>query len=264
VDKWEEFEVDCVNYLRKIFGNSATFDHQGKSNSTIPDIEVITNKNKQFYIEVKLSPAQCGQFVLFANESTRTFTYSARNKSLLNQHSQKIIDFMNNNFTRFLNAGTAGEEIDIDDHEELFANWIIDKYQKMNVKYIITNDFIILNLKDLLKYFKIKATYRIKQSGSIEPAKKDIEKIAEILKNMYDITEYEIENKKMFIKSNKDLDKHRFEFKNFNYQIKKRENRYEVRKLSHTRNLNVIFNIVLKSSVIGISISEFKKILLED
>lgn len=61
---WEEFEIQCTNYLNKRFGDYAEFIHQGGADSTVLDILVNTNSGHSFYIDTKHSPAQCGQFVL--------------------------------------------------------------------------------------------------------------------------------------------------------------------------------------------------------
>jgi hypothetical protein len=35
---WEDFELQCTNYLNKKFGLYADFTHQGGADSTVPDI----------------------------------------------------------------------------------------------------------------------------------------------------------------------------------------------------------------------------------
>ena len=91
---WEQFEIDCTRFLMEQFGEYATFIHQGRSDSTVPDIKVTTKKNKQFYIEAKHSPAQCGQFVLLPNVETRQFEYSRLNSTEINEFSQVIVDIL--------------------------------------------------------------------------------------------------------------------------------------------------------------------------
>ncbi|MBR1424446.1 hypothetical protein IJ579_02660 [bacterium] len=76
---WEEFEKQCTDYLNQEFCNFATFKTMGGSDSTVSDILVKTNTNKTFYIDVKHSPAQCGQFVLLPDIKTQKFVYSSRN-----------------------------------------------------------------------------------------------------------------------------------------------------------------------------------------
>ncbi len=44
---WEEFEIQCTDYLNDKFGCYAIFSHQGGTDSTVPDILVQT-KNGNF------------------------------------------------------------------------------------------------------------------------------------------------------------------------------------------------------------------------
>ena len=101
MSSWQEFEVECTDYLNETFGNYAAFYHEGGSDSTIPDIRVETNTNRIFYIDAKHCPAQCGQFVLLPNISTRTFEYSSLNANRINAHAIEIINFMNGDFDEF-------------------------------------------------------------------------------------------------------------------------------------------------------------------
>ena len=136
---WEQFEIDCTRFLMEQFGEYATFIHQGGSDSTVPDIKVTTKKNKQFYIEAKHSPAQCGQFVLLPNIETKKFEYSRLNSTEINEFSQVIINHMNNNFEEFKEAGTAGKNIEFDNCQNVFNDWIVKTYKDKGVKFFITN-----------------------------------------------------------------------------------------------------------------------------
>ena len=270
---WEQFEIDCTNFLNEQCGEYAKFTHQGRSDSTVPDIKVETKKNKQFYIDVKHSPAQCGQFVLKADEITKTFSFSKRNKSEVNEYVKQIINYMNDHFTAFVNAGTSGEDINIADCENLFANWIIDKYKNMGVQYIITNNFVILPLEKILEFFKIKGKFRVKKSGSSEPAKKYYDDILKILNDNYSISNYTLEKVvsnskakiKMFVQTEQNLSNKQFMIGNYVYEfrpVNNCDNKYELRKLSNTFNANVIFSIEIKTNKEGISIADFIFVLV--
>ena len=78
---WLEFEVQCTHYLNKKFGAYAAFEHLGNADSTVPDIQVVTKSGKKFYMDAKLTPAQCGQFVLLPNVARRCFSFSHQNKT---------------------------------------------------------------------------------------------------------------------------------------------------------------------------------------
>lgn len=91
---WEDFEIQCTDYLNKRFGAYARFIHQGGNDSTISDILVQTKSGNSFYIDAKHSPAQCGQFVLLPDIKTNTFEYSERNVNRMNAYTRKIIAHM--------------------------------------------------------------------------------------------------------------------------------------------------------------------------
>ncbi len=259
---WEQFEIDCTRFLMEQFGEYATFIHQGRSDSTVPDIKVTTKKNKQFYIEAKHSPAQCGQFVLLPNVETRQFEYSRLNSTEINEFSQVIVDYMNNNFEEFKEAGTAGKNIEFDNCQNVFNNWIIKTYKDKGVKFFITNNNVILPIEEFAEYFNVSAKYRIKRSGSSSVGSGNVDKVTEYLKSTFSNIELTTTYDKVFIYTNDNLHNQRFIIGRNEFMISKRENNFEVRKLSDTFNANVIFSIELKTNKEGISIADFIFILV--
>lgn len=256
--QWKKFEIQCTNFLNKNFGNYAKFYHEGGSNSKIPDILVETKSGKSFFIEVKHSPAQCGQFVLIPNLKNNSFDYSSRNETACNQYAKLIIDYMNTDFDAFREAGTTGKDIDIPNGSNIFANWIIQMYENKRVRFFITNDYTILPLHRFSEYFNISATYRIKRSGSSGISKTlSTSVINYIYSKCYTITNVRTENNKLFIKSPQPLNKQRFVYNENEFMFSLHGNEYEIRKLSNTYNANVIFSIEYKSNVLGISNAEF-------
>ena len=259
---WEQFEIDCTRFLMEQFGEYATFIHQGRSDSTVPDIKVTTKKNKQFYIEAKHSPAQCGQFVLLPNIETRKFEYSRLNSTEINKFSQVIINHMNNNFEEFKEAGTAGKNIEFDNCQNVFNDWIVKTYKDKGVKFFITNNNVILPIEEFAEYFDVSAKYRIKRSGSSSVGSGNIDKVTEYLKSTFSNIELKTTYDKIFIYTNDNLHNQRFIIGRNEFMISKRENNFEVRKLSNTFNANVIFSIELKTNKGGISIADFIFILV--
>lgn len=258
---WEDFEIECTKFLNDQFGEYARFYHQGGSDSTIPDIKVETNTNKMFFIEAKYSPAQCGQFVLFPNLSTQKFDYSTKNITDNNIFSQRIIDFMNNDFDSFKDAGTAGKTITFNGCENVFYNWIITTYQAKGVKFFITNEFKILPIERLNDYFEITAKYRVKRSGSGRVGNKNFAIVKEFILDKFSVNNILNNNGKMTFVSPSQLHNIKFIIEGTEYMISKRNAEYEVRKLSNTFNANVIFSIRLKNDNKGISIEDFIFIL---
>ena len=256
---WEDFEIDCTNYLNKKFGKYAEFVHCGGSDSTSPDILVKTAENS-FYIDAKHSPAQCGQFVLFPDRKTRSFEYSRKNTAAKNKWSEKIMECMNGDFDEFAAAGSTGRDIAVNDGQKIFSSWISDFYKEKNVKFFITNNFIIVPVEEISDYFEIKAKYRVKRSGSSSFGKNRVCRFSDFLGNNslhdYKITGVRAEGGKLFVSSERNLHRQSFSDGKNEYMFSYRNGEYEVRKLSGTYNANVIFSIELRASE-GISDEEF-------
>lgn len=246
----EAFEIRCYEYLNRIYGSkNSTFHLEGGMDSTKSDIAVLKNDLIDYFIEAKDAAAQSGQFVLLPDENTKTFVFSPKNHSEPNEMTETMIEYMNQDFDRFNNAGTAGEPLNID--SAVFSNWIIEHYKERNVKYVISyqNDYVIFPIRKFAAYFNILAKYRIKKSGSGEPAKKDISIVTQTIKNAYPSAEFSIEGKKLFADIPGTISKCRFILGKYTYYLSiQTRNRYEIRRLSNTYNMNVIFSIQLKKS----------------
>lgn len=246
---WEEFEIQCTDYLNRRFGAYARFIHQGGADSTVPDILVETKGGKSFYIDAKHSPAQCGQFVLLPDLETCTFEYSRQNVNRINRYAEMIMDYMNEDFDEFREAGTAGKDIDMRNGSDIFASWIIQTYRDKGAEFFITNDFTILPIEEFSNYFEVSAKYRIKRSGSGNVGKSRLRPVMDyITSHDYVITNSRIDCDKLFVTSTQNLHDTRFILRGIEYMFSLRGNEYELRKLSNTYNANVIFSIKQKSS----------------
>lgn len=255
---WEDFELDCTDYLNERFGTYASFEHQGGSDSTVADIRVKTKGGRVFYIDAKHCPAQCGQFVLLPDISSGTFKYSPLNANRINDHAIKIMEFMNDDFDEFREAGTAGKDINMKNGPEIFADWITQTYKEKGARLFITNDFKIIDINDFSQHFCVSAKYRIKRSGSSSVGKSRLAAISDCLKNNFHSISYiKSDGDKLFVTSTTDLHNTRFIYGGYEYMISARGSVYEVRKLSNTYNANVIFSIALKNSKKGLSDDEF-------
>lgn len=264
MNTWEKFEIQCTNFLNDRFSAYARFIHQGGAISTVPDILVETNTGSSFYIEVKHAPAQCGQFVLLPDPETKTFIYSPLNDICINKYSEIIINFMNNDFNAFKKAGSTGKTIDMPNSSNIFANWIISAYKEKKVRFFITNNYTILPIEHFLEYFNVTAKYRAKKSGSSNVGKKYINLVKDyILSHNYEIIQTRIEKDKLFVVSSQELKNNKFTLCGIEYMFSPRNNEYELRKLSKTKNSNVIFSIDYKASIPGISETKFINYLNE-
>lgn len=245
---WEIFEINCYNYLVNEYGQFCEFEAFGKSDSTNPDILVKLPNKDNFFIETKEPNAQCGQFVLHPNEIEQEFIYSQKNKTKINKYSQEIINYMNNNFEDFLNAGTAGVDINVDSN--ICYNWIKTYYSLKNVKFFITkgSNYIIFPIEKFHEYFSVSGKYRVKKSGSNPPSKNNISEIKKLFaeKNI-SINLYK-DGKKYYVNTPININKLELKGQKYTYLFKKVDNNdYIISRLSNTYNANVIFSISLKT-----------------
>ena len=255
--QWLKFEEDCTNYLNRKFGDRAVFCHLGGEDSTVPDIRVTTNNGRKFYMDAKLAPAQCGQFVLTPSVASGSFVFSERNKTELTPQVQAIIDHMNADFEAYKEAGTTGKDIDLNDGGKIFREWIISTYIQKGAAFFITNDYTILPIGDFAKHFDVTATYRVKRSGSANVGKGNIPKVIAYIKSAgYSVERLAAEDGKLFAYSSAELHNERFVLDGFEYMFSARENEFEIRKLSNTFNANVIFSIYKKAQK-GLTDAEF-------
>ena len=262
MEKWKNFEVSCADYLNKNFGTYARFALQGGSDSTVSDILVETKSGKTFYIDAKHSPAQCGQFVLLPDTSSRAFEYSDQNANRINTHSTKIMEYMNKEFDEFRKAGTKGKIIEMKNGSHIFSEWIIQTYKDKGTKLFITNNYTILPIEQFSEYFKVTAKYRIKRSGSANVGKSKLTQILNHINTLaYIITSSRAYNDKLFVQSNQNLHGKRFTYMQSEYMFSQRHSEYEIRKLSDTRNSNVIFSIKLIAAKSGLSDADFINLL---
>ncbi len=258
---WEDFEKSCVTYLQSKFGTYAQFIWKGKSISTTSDIEAVTKSGKSFYIEAKHCPAQCGQFVLLPNIKTQSFDYSQLNVTPINQYSQAIIEHMNMDFQAFKEAGTKGKAIEIENSSQIFADWIKNYYKTKKAEYIITNNFDIFSIDDIKYVFEISATYRVKRSGSRNVGSGKMGIVKQFINKNYTVNSLHCSGERLFVGSTIELHNERFVLNGTEYMFSKRENVYEIRRLSNTFNANVIFSVDFNPKINPISNNEFINLL---
>lgn len=249
---WQDFENSCCNHLNLKYGSFASFDCEGGSDSTRPDIHVITKSGRSFYIEAKACPAQCGQFVLIPDIASSTFTYSQLNDTAINESARIIIQHMNNDFEDFKEAGTSGKDIILKDGPKVFADWIINHYKSKGTKFFITNNYLIFPIEEFSQHFNVTAKYRIKRSGSSSVGKGSIPAVQSVINALnLPITNYRKDDSKLFVTCSRYIHNFRFKYNGYEYMFSQRGNEYEIRKLSNTFNANVIFSIDLKPLTSG-------------
>ncbi|MBQ9665563.1 MAG: DNA (cytosine-5-)-methyltransferase [Bacteroidaceae bacterium] len=263
---WKIFEEDCCAYLTKKYGDSpCSFEAHGGADSTSSDICVKKGGVMKFNIEVKMSGAQCGQFVLFPNMAKQRFDFSPRNKSPLSDSAKAIIAYMDEHFDLYSPLTRSGENLDIP--RELMFDWVKQYYSECKgTRYFMTryDDFVISDIDRIEHYFDISATYRIKQSGSAHPTAKNLKEIQSIadswgLENK-DLT---LDNGNCYISIKNTEDIIKLHGSSYAYQFKREKgNLYEVKRLSNTANANVIFSVHAKNPQQPEDLKKFEEDLL--
>lgn len=251
-----EFENACAQYLRKKYaGLGYEFIVNGGMDYTAPDIKVKKGEKTICNIEVKEPNAQCSQFVAFADDETRTFTYSTRNHpATASKASLAILDAMSKNFDKHRNPST--DELGLSN--QLYYDRIIDYYLNykkceffMTRESVASGEFIIFPTVNFAEYFNVTACYRPKKSGSRNPNKKDLKRMPDMLKKS-NLGKYEIIKDGKYINVQFEVDctecfilegDCRLQFKKLLPKL------YRVTGLSSTNNANVIFSISLKESM---------------
>lgn len=247
---WEAFEAESAQYLNDRYAAEyqCAFTQSGGHNSHEPDIYVTKKCSRLFSMETKMSNAQCGQFVLFPDDSNQKFNYSEKNEFPENDFSKAIISEMERDYYKYNKPST--KQIDID--KKFFYQWVINHYKIDRCsKYLITrgHDFVIFNIDKFAKYFDISAVFRVKKSGSSNPNTSDLTEIRELL-NAAQIRFSNLCHNGRYVEvnlPNVTIDRFTHKGGKFTYQYKLLENQtYRITKLSNTYNANVIFSISLK------------------
>ena len=265
-EQWKIFEGECCKYLNDAFSNHyhCVFTPEGGSNSHVPDINVVKDKHLLFAIEAKSPQAQCGQFVLFPDESTKKFTYSPRNEFPNNEYSKRIIEAMEKDFDKYSSPSNATLDLDV----SLFYAWIKNHYKEgRNTRFVISKgkNYVIFPVDKFEEYFDVEARYRIKKSGSSTPPKSRIDDIKAVLKaSGKNYSGLRFTGKELNVALSKESsEKFVLTGKDYRYQFNETKSGvYNVRQLSNTRNANVIFSIYLKKDQDPEDLAAFKKALM--
>lgn len=251
---WQEFEIFCLNYLTRIFGNY--FSSRGGSDSTHSDIEY-SSERINFAIECKMPHSQSGQFVLIPNEEYKIFDFSKKNKtSRTLDGTEEIITYVNEHFDEFSSPGTKGVDLQMD--PSVYERWIKAMYRQKNVEYIMTSineticdeNIVILPLDKIGEYFDISCKYRVKKSGSSGVGKKKYKDACKMLKQsgieFAEVDGYQIYMEKKLINSIHVGAEGKYKF---NLNTCEPAFTYMIRVLSNTFNANIIFSLKIKDGV---------------
>lgn len=245
--KWKKFETEVfieINQLVSQLGCCAELG--GGADSTVSDIIITTPSREKYYLEIKMPQAQSGQFVI-EKEKTK-YIFSKKIKYAQDKFQEKIIRIINDSS---------------DINNAVFSNDIVSgaikaHYERKNTKFFVTkkDKIIIIPIDEIDEYFDLGLVIRFKKSGSRNISHKDLDKF----KNDEEFAErYEVEFKddKIFFIGN-------FENKYIldGYYLSEIENnKFQLKKLSNTKNLTILFVITLKEKHPNSKLNDLLKIL---
>lgn len=249
MNRGEEFENKCHGYLvEKYGGGDVEFLSTNSSDSTVSDILVKKKCGDSFYIESKSPVSQSGQFVVRYNSATNTFSLSPRNKHKSNSETQKILQELNNDAHNFSTSGTAGRNINIP--LSVMSEWIIQHYKDKDARYFMTEyggNLVIAPIEKIADYFSIRATCREKKSGSSPTSRRAEAQVKSLISLAYPQATFSREGRKLFTEID-GVSQDEFTLDKYTYYLSpKGGSRYEVRKLSNTKNISIVFSIESKS-----------------
>lgn len=250
MSNWMAFENESASFLNQHFSKyPIKFELSGGANSNNPDIDVFMDNEYMFSIEAKLSPAQSGQFVVLINKDT--FIYSPQNKYELNKYSKQIIDYLNENKSKYLDV--QQNAISIDCNNLILTNWVISYYSKKSCPLFITSTKLdsykrIIKTTDLSKNFIVEARLRRKKSGSSNLPISERASAGDLITKRYASAKIINNGKKTMtsIPISRPLDKNECYFGDNYFLSHKDNNNYYIKKLSKTNNVNVIFSLTYK------------------
>lgn len=249
MEKWELFENECANYLNDKYKNyGISFIARGGHDSNTSDIQVNKNGIHIYYIECKMSVAQCGQFVLFMDDKNKRFIFSNRNKTPFDDYAKRIINEMDKKYE----LCKVSRLNDLPISESTISQWVKNFYlNHKKSKYCITKsdtEYIIFPIEEMDKYFEFRAKYRPKNSGSAKPSKTNLRDIEEALKSIGIDSPVQLTKTNCYAEFSSYKDKFVLSGNKYRYQFTQNNNRYDIRRLSNTRNANFIVSIKLKTT----------------
>lgn len=244
-----------------------TFEVNGGTDSTAPDIIVKKAGKQVCSIEVKEPTAQCGQFVAFADTEAKKFTYSEQNHPQKpSKQSLAILEAMAVDFDK--HKTPSAKELGL--NKQLYYDRIIDYYENykqskffMTREAVESGEFIIFPTSHFKDYFDVSACYRKKKSGSHNLNKRELAALPSLLtKNIVNGYSVQHDGKytNVLIDGNCPTcfilgDEDRIQFRKINGSL------YRMTGLGKTNNPNVIFSICLKAKQKADDLSAFENLL---
>ena len=144
----KEFTFKCVNYLNKRYGKYAIFETRTKSKT--PEI-LVRNKYPSYIIRPMLPGMQCAKINVSVDASDRSFIISNSG----NSQTHKLSKILTNNYDILC----EGDYLNLLDAQDVFFKWISIEYSESRVRYIITKNYELIPVENLIDCAKIICRY---------------------------------------------------------------------------------------------------------
>ena len=227
----------------------------GGHNSIESDIQIFAGDGSSFFIETKMPKSQTSQFVLNVRD-TEIF-FSENNFSKKNWYSLKILRFLNNKFGDIGKIQCSGPQV-LDIPKKVSFGYIKRNFREKGIEFVISRDkndnFVVIPTERLDKFFDVKCVLRRKKSGSRKLPDKYFEDFEKSVMSSSDVqilredNRYFVVSKEPISKGNRYIQS--IGYPNIKYFLsQKSENTYEVRVLSNTNNINIIFSLDRKQDI---------------
>lgn len=238
---------------------------EGATDSTVSDIAIRNNKNEILgYVEVKMENAQAGQIVV----TTDGNTFAATSSNDTNPYTGAVVDIINRQ-SEYLKQNPNGQRLQREKlspaDQETVTNWFKAHYKEKNVSFIaVTNSELsytsVFPLDKVDEHANVSITMpRAKRSGSSRLPKKDVANaVAHTKKMKSHVKTFEkdgktyVETSRIALTNEAYLGANGEYFLSHQEEVKQADGNYhqiyEVRKLSATKNMTLMFNFDYTSS----------------
>jgi len=252
LQKWEVFQNEATDFLSEYFNIHCSME--GGFDATTSEITARNADQVLTTIEAKFCPAQAGQIILLSDGIK--FTFSEKSKNRVNEYTQEIIKYLNDNYASFQGTNSATIPITTISFSTLFK-WVKKVYSDKNVEWIIASkefcnlskdDLLFVPLDEIEKYFDISITLRRKKTGNDHIPGKDLPDFQEEMDLINPNYQIKRTNNRYLLTLNSKIS-------NFNIGTKyllsmtNQDAQYYIKKKDMNTNPNLVFQLNLKDTI---------------
>jgi hypothetical protein len=174
--KFEDRQLKCLNFLNKFIQVSGvTFVLKNTLDYGFCSIYVMYHANsfecpkELFCIDVIFPDSQVGQITVIKKNKKYDLSKRCNKVSLNNKYTKNLVLYINRHFKKYAKPSLNG--FIFDDHK-LIVNWCKEQFKIKKIQFVICtkvndlDDFSIIPIGKIDRFFDIKGRFRIKQSGS--------------------------------------------------------------------------------------------------